>query len=102
LFSASLKLVSVSLFERYGKLVPIQLADSDLQLDATSEELTVCPAIYWAERGAQFVTCKVVPERYRCQFFYSETEGYGTGRDEYNRLGDRVLTLLQARSDHER
>ncbi len=34
------KLVSSILFERYGKLVPMQLADSELQLDATSEELT--------------------------------------------------------------
>ena len=92
---AELKLVSASLFERYGKLVPVQLADSELQLDALSEELTLCPTIYWAERGAQFVVCKVAPDRYRCQFFYSETEQYGTGHDEYNSLGDCVLILLQ-------
>jgi hypothetical protein len=73
---AELKLVSASLFERYGKLVPMQLEDSELQLDMLSEELTSCPTIYWAERGAQFVVCKVAPERYRCQFFYSETEQY--------------------------
>jgi hypothetical protein len=46
------KLVSKILFERYGKLVPVQLADSELQLDASSEGLTLCPTIYWAERGA--------------------------------------------------
>jgi hypothetical protein len=96
------KLVSVSLFERYGKLVPFQLADSEMQLDAGSEELTLCPTIYWAERGEQFVVCKVAPERYRCQFFYSETEQYGTGHDEYNSHGDCVLTMLQVQSDHER
>jgi hypothetical protein len=99
---AELKLVSASLYERYGKLVPLQLADSELQLDALSEELTLCPTIYWAERGAQFVVCKVAPDRYRCQFFYSETEQYGTGHDEYNSLGDCVLILLQVQSDHER
>ena len=99
---AEQKLVSATLFERYGKLVPFQLADSKLQLDATSEELTLCPTIYWAERGAQFVVCKVAADRYRCQFFYSETEQYGTGHDEYNSLGDCVLTLLQVQSDHER
>jgi hypothetical protein len=71
---AEQKLVSATLFERYGKLVPFQLADSELQLDASCEDLTLCPTIYWAERGAQFVVCKVAPERYRCQFFYSETE----------------------------
>jgi hypothetical protein len=78
------------------------LADSELQLDASSEELTLCPTIYWAERGAQFVVCKVAAERFRCQFFYSETEQYGTGHDEYNSLGDCALTLLQVQSDHER
>ena len=40
---AEQKLVSASLFERYGKLVPLQLADSELQLDEFSEELTLCP-----------------------------------------------------------
>lgn len=62
----------------------------------------MCPTIYWAERGAQFVVCKVAPDRYRCQFFYSETEQYGTGHDEYNSLWDCVLILLQVQSDHER
>jgi len=48
------------------------------------------------------VVCKVADNLYRCQFFYSETEQYGTGDDEYNSLGDCVLTLLQVQSDHER
>ena len=96
------KLVSGILFERYGKLVPMQLADSELQLDELSDELTFCPTIYWAERGAQFVVCKVAAELFRCQFFYSETEQYGTGHDQYDSLGDCVVTLLQVQSDHER
>lgn len=99
---AEQKLVSTILFERYGKLIPFQLADSELQLDVSSEKLTLCPTIYWAERGAQFVVCKVAPERFLCQFFYSETEQFGTGHDEYSSLGDCVLTLLQVQSDHER
>jgi hypothetical protein len=99
---AEQKLVSAALLERYGKLVPIQLADSDLQLDASSQELVLCPTIYWAERGAHFVVFKVGSDRYRCQFFYSETEHYGTGHEEYNSLGDCILTLLQVQSDHER
>jgi hypothetical protein len=95
-------LVSASLFKRYGKLVPLQLADSELQLDVLSEELTLCPTLYWVKRGAQFVVCKVAADHYRCQFFYSKTEQYGTGHDEYNSLGDCVVTLLQVQSDHER
>jgi len=99
---AEQKLVSTILLERYGKLVMVQLADSELWLDAVSEELTLCPTIYWAERGAQFVVCKVAPERFRCQFFYSETEQYGTEHGVYNSLGDCLLTLRQAQSNHER
>ena len=41
------KLVSAALFERYGKLVPFQLADSELQLNASSDDLMLCPTIYW-------------------------------------------------------
>ena len=96
------KLVFATLFERYGKLVPIQLADSELHLDDSSDQPTLCPTIYWAELGAQFVVCKVASERFRCQFFYSETEQYGTGHDEFDSLGDCVLTVLQVQSDHER
>jgi len=96
------KLVSGILYERYGKLVPMQLADSELQFDELSDDLTVCPTIYWAERGAQFAVCKTAAERYRCQFFYSETEQYGTGHEQYDSLGDCVVTLLQVQSDHER
>jgi hypothetical protein len=43
-----------------------------------SDELTACPIICWAEGGAQYVVCKVAPERFCCRFFYSETEQYGT------------------------
>jgi len=96
------KLVSTLLFQRYGKLVAMQLADSELQLDPASTELTVCPTLYWTERGAHFVVCKLADERYRSQFFYSETEQYGTGKDEYTDLSQCVLTLLQVQSDHER
>jgi len=44
--------------------------------------------------------CKVATALYRCQFYYSETEQYGTGRDEYDDIGTCVLTLLQVQSDH--
>ena len=94
--------VSGILFERYGSLVPIQLADSELQLGGNPAQLTVCPTLYWNERGAHFVVRKVAASRYRCLFYYSEAEQYGTGRDEYDSLKNCVLTLLQVQSDHER
>jgi hypothetical protein len=96
------KRISVALFERYGKLVLVQLADSELQLGGDPSQLTTCPTIYWNERGVHFVVCKVAAGRYRCQFFYSYAEHFGTGSDEYDNLDICVLTLLQVQSDHER
>ena len=99
---AEQKLVSAMVLRRYDKLIPLQLADSELQLAVDSEVLTSCPTLYWNERGAHFVICKVAGDRYRCQFFYSDAEQYGTGHDEYDSLENCVKTLLQVQSDHER
>jgi len=98
---AERKRIPVILLERYGKIIPIQLADSELQLGADPADLSLCPTIYWNERGAHFIVCKVGESRYRCLFFYSDAEQYGTGRDEYDNLNTCVLTLLQVQSDHE-
>jgi len=87
---------------RYGTPVAIELADSELQLDPAHEEVTVCPTVYWSQRGAHFVVFKVAAGRYRCQFFYTDADHYGTGRDEYRDLETCVLTLLQVQADHER
>lgn len=99
---AERKRVSTILLERYGKIVPVQLADSELQLGAEPADLSLCPTVYWSERGAHFVLCKTGESRYRCLFFYSEAEQYGTGRDEYDNLDNCIRTLLQVQSDHER
>ncbi|MBU0621720.1 MAG: hypothetical protein KJ795_07720 [Gammaproteobacteria bacterium] len=96
------KHVAAILFERYGKFIPMQLADSELQLGGDTAELTDCPTLYWNERGAHFIVCKVAAGRFRCQFFYSEAEQYGTGKDDYENLEECVSTLLQVQSDHER
>lgn len=55
---AEYKLAAALLFDRYGKLVPVQLADSELQLGTDPAQLVLCPALYWNERGAHFVVCK--------------------------------------------
>jgi hypothetical protein len=99
---AEQKLVTNVLLQRYGRLVALQLADSELQLDPGHDELTLCPTLYWSEQGAQFVVCKTGDGIYRCQFFYSEAEQFGTGRDEYRDLDECVMTLLQVQSDHAR
>ncbi len=88
--------------ERYGKTVDLQLADSELRLDPDSTALTTCPTVFWSERGANFVACKIATGRYRGQFFYSVREQYGTGRDIYDDLAECITILLQVQSDHER
>ena len=99
---AEQKVVSAELFQRYGKPVALQLADSELQLDPASTELTLYPTLYWTERGAQFVICKIGEGRFRSQFFYSDADQYGTGKEEYQGLHTCVVTLLQVQADHER
>jgi hypothetical protein len=96
------QLVAQTLLERYNRLVPVQSADAELQLDPSSEALVTCPTLYWEERGAHFVVIKVGDNKFRCQFFYSDQEQFGTGKEFYDVLGDCVLTLLQVQADHER
>jgi len=96
------KRVSVALLERYGKIVPVQLADSELQFGGDLSKLITYPTIYWNELGAHFVVCKVAHGRYRCQFFYSDAEQYGTDHEEYDNLDICVLTLLQVQEEHGR
>lgn len=94
--------VAEILRERYGAPVAIELADSDLLLDPAEGAMTECPTAYWQARGAQFVVFKVSEARFRCQFFYTDADHYGTGRDEYDDLATCVLTLLRIQADHER
>ena len=71
--------VEALLLRRYDKPVAIQLADAELLLDPGSGEMTTCPTLYWTARGAHFVVFKVAEGRYRCQFFYTDADHYGTG-----------------------
>lgn len=99
---AEQEVVQAELSKRYGKHVDMELADSELQLDPASTELVLCPTLYWTARGAHFVICKVGNGRFRSQFFYSDAEQYGTGKEEYRGLHTCVVTLLQVQADHER
>ena len=59
--------VETALKERYGERVAIEPADSELRLDPASKEVTVCPTLYWEQRGVEFVIFKVAADRYRSQ-----------------------------------
>lgn len=94
--------IHAALEKRYGKAVETQLADTELRLDPPSPALTSCPTVFWSERDANFVVCKVGPSHYRCQFYYSPREQFGTGREVYDDLQQCVTVLLQVQADHER
>lgn len=96
-----LRVVRSTLKGRYGKEVDIHLADTELRLDPGSNHLTECPTVFWKERGANFVICKVAEKRYYGRFFYTPDEHFGAGRDQYNDLAECVTVLLQAQADHE-
>jgi len=100
--SAERWVIESALKERYGRIVPIELADSDLKLDADAPVLTTCPTVFWNERGCNFLIFKTGEDRYRCQFFYSDEEQFGTGRTEYDELAECVSLLLKLQSDHEK
>ncbi len=100
--STERQLVAQTLLERYGRSVPLEEADAELELQADSGELTLCPTMYWEERSAHFVIFKTGDSRFRAQFFYSEAQQFGTGKEEFDNIGDCVVTLLQVQSDHER
>lgn len=99
------RLVESILLERYGRIVPIQLADVELKLAPGDPHLLTCPTLYWEERGAAFAIAKVAEGRYRTMFFYLadlEQEQYGTGRPDYDNLADCVIEVLRAQADHEK
>ena len=86
--------------ERYGRELAIEKADTEIRLHAGAKELTACPAVYWEGGGAHFVVIKTGECRYRAQFYYRLHQMYGTGIDEYDDIGDCVVTLLQVQADH--
>jgi hypothetical protein len=94
------QLVNQILLERYSRIVPLQAVEVELMLSPDDRMPTPCPALYWGELGCEFVVAKTGDQRFRCQFFYSPNEIFGTGRDVYDNLGDCVTTMLKLQADH--
>ncbi|MCX8018600.1 MAG: hypothetical protein N2690_11980 [Rhodocyclaceae bacterium] len=94
-------LVSQTLVERYGQPVPVQSIQSEIQLDLLKDELTLVPALTWQVDVCHFVVFKTGDARFRCQFYYTDAEQFGTAKTEYDSLGDCVIDLLQVQAQHE-
>jgi len=95
-------LISQTLLERFGHPVALQPVEAELQLNLLKEEFASCPSITWTANGAHFIVFKTGAERFRCQFYYNEAMQFGTGKDEFDNLGDCVVTLLQVQVDQEK
>jgi hypothetical protein len=82
--------------------VEIQPADVEIRLTPGSSELTEVPALFWRERKASFMICRIGDNLFRPQFFYTPGEQYSTGRASYDNLAECVTALLQCQADDER
>ncbi len=96
-----IKIVQDSINERYGKEIELQLADAEIRPDPSERELIEVPALFWAERDANFVTIKLDKSKFRSQFFYRGDQQFGTGHQVFDDIGNCVITTLQVQADHE-
>jgi len=97
---SELWIIRTAVRERYSKEVELMMADSELRLDGGSAQLTPCPTTVWEDNGATLAIFKTGEDCYRPQFYYKGHEQYGTGKKEFNDLGECVITLLQVQADH--
>lgn len=94
-------LVRVALKERFGTELGFEDVETEIRLNPADRELTVCPALYWEYEGCRFVLSKTGPDKFRCMFFWSVRDRFATGREEYDNLGDCVVTLLKMQEQAE-
>ena len=99
-FSESdLSLAHACLKERFGHDIEVQEVETEVRLSLGDRELALCPALYWKEDGCAFVLSKTGPAAYRAMFFYSVKDRFGTGQEEYDNLGDCLITLLKVQEE---
>ena len=105
-FSASdLKLVQATLKERFGAdvadQVEIKEAETEIRLSPADRELTLCPALFWIVGDCAFVVSRTGQAAYRAMFYYSVKDRFGTGQEEYDNLGDCLITLLKVQEEEQ-
>jgi hypothetical protein len=96
---ADLSLVRTALRERFGREVTVAEVETEVRLSAADRELAQCPALFWKEDGCSFVVAKTGLAGFRAMFFYSIKDRFGTGKEEYDNLGDSVITLLKVQEE---
>lgn len=91
--------VHTTLKERYGKEIETQRADSEVML-GDADGMAWCPALFWSAKSANFTIVKLGPKLFRAYFYYHPEYQLGTGIDNYDEIGDCVISVLQVESDH--
>ena len=99
---ADIEMIRQLVYQRYRETIEIQPADSELMLNPKHEQPVDCPTLFWYAHGANFAVIRSGLDRFRCQFFYTPHDQYGTGREKYDALEQCVTTLLQLPAGHER
>ena len=99
---ADIETVRRLVHQRYREEIEIQLTNSELMLNLKGEQQVDYPTLFWHVHGANFAVIRIGLNRFRCQFFYTPHDQYGTGREEYDSLEQCITTLLQVQADHER
>jgi hypothetical protein len=96
---AEFRLADAALRERYGRAVEVQEVETEIRLMPADRELTVCPALYWKEEDCAFVVSKTGVDKFRSMFFWSVKDRFSTGKEEYDNLGDCLVTTLKLQED---
>ena len=95
-----MKLVQVSLNERFGRAPEVQEVETEIRLHPADRELTTCPAIYWeGADGCHFIVSKTGVDKFRSMFFWSVKDRFATGKEEYDNLGDCLVTTLKMQEE---
>jgi hypothetical protein len=94
-----MRLVDVALRERYGRAVEVQGVETEIRLLPADRELTLCPALYWKEEGCAFVVSRTGADKFRSMFFWSVKDRFSTGKEEYDNLGDCLVTTLKMQEE---
>lgn len=87
--------------EYVGEPVDIQLADSEVQLDENSDQMTPCPLLFWTAGDCNFALMRTGEERFQARFFYSPQKQFGTDQPSFNTIEDCTAAILQAQVDRE-